>query len=147
MVGYDQDCKLDPEYVERLEFGYGRGHDDFIPGTFKLKASLENDYFIDRAKQKTESFTGIRGVNTQDVALQEGMGPLTDRTLENVGSSDRAILAMRNLLLAATRAVENGQAPRGIDPTNYRTARPHDGLVPKGADWRDAFKNDMVAKW
>jgi len=147
MVGYDQSSRLDPDYIARLEYGYGRGHDDFIPGTFKLKANLENDYFIDRAKQKTESFTGIRGVNTQDVALQEGMGPLTDRTLENVGSSDRAILAMRNLLLAATRAVEKGETPRGLDPTSYRNARPHDGLVPKDTQWQDAFKTDMAAKW
>ena len=147
MAGYDENSKLDPEYVERLEVGYGRGHHDFIPGTFKLKANLSNDYFIDRQKQKTESFTGINGVNTQDVALQEGMGAIPDRSLEHLGSSDRAILAMRNLLLAATKAVENGQDPRGLDPASYRNARPHDGFVPKGASWRDALAAGLAAKW
>ena len=147
MVGYDRNSRLEPDYIERLEYGYGRAHDDFIPGTFKLKANLANDYFIDRQKQKTESFTGIRGVNTQDVALQEGMGANVDRSLENLGSSDRAILAMRNMLLAATKAVENGQDPRGLDPMSYRNARPHDGLVPKDTAWQDAFKDKMTAKW
>ena len=32
MCSYDQDAALDPDYVEQLEAGYGRGHDDFIPG-------------------------------------------------------------------------------------------------------------------
>ena len=147
MVGYDENSRLDPEYVERLEVRYGRGPDDFIPGTFKLKANLSNDYFIDRQKQKTESFTGITGLNTQDVALQEAMGAIPDRSLENLGSSDRAILAMRNMLLAATKAVENGQDPRGVDPTAYRDARPHDGVVPKAVAWQDAFKDGLAAKW
>jgi nitrite reductase/ring-hydroxylating ferredoxin subunit len=147
MAGYDSNSRLDPEFVEQAEAGYGRGHDDMIPGTFKLKANLENDYFIDRQKQKKVSFTGIEGVNTQDVALQEGMGPLVDRSRENLGSSDRAILTLRNLLLAATRAVEKGEDPRGTDPATYRDARPHDSFVPKGQAWQDVFKESMNTRW
>jgi phthalate 4,5-dioxygenase oxygenase subunit len=147
MCGYDQDSKLDPDYVELLEIGYGRGHDDMIPGTFKLKANLANDYFIDRQKQKTGSFTGINGINTQDVALQEGMGAIPDRSKENLGSSDRAILAMRNLLLAAVKAVERGQQPGGLDSTVYRDARPHDGFVLVDSAWQETFKKDLTARW
>ncbi len=99
------------------------------PARFKLKANLANDYFIDRAAQKTESFTGIKGINTQDVALQEGMGPITDRTQEHLGTSDRAIAVMRRLLLEAVSAVERGEPPRGSDAATYRSIRPHDGLV------------------
>ena len=89
----------------------------------------------------------IKGINTQDVALQEGMGAIADRTQEHLGSSDRAILAMRNLLSAAVRAVERGERPRGIDPAGYRSVRPHDGVVPAGTDWRSAFADAMAAKW
>jgi len=147
MCGFDQDSKLDPDYVETLEVGYGRGHKDYIPGTFRMKANLSNDYFIDRQAQKTESFTGIKGINTQDVALQEGMGPIFDRSKENLGSSDRAIIAMRNLLLNAIKAVENGETPRGTDPASYRDARPHDALVPTGTDWRETFATTHRAYW
>jgi phenylpropionate dioxygenase-like ring-hydroxylating dioxygenase large terminal subunit len=145
--GADESCALDPEYHEQLEVMYGRGKDDYIPGTFRLKANLSNDYFIDRAEQKDTSFTGIKGINTQDVALQEGMGAITDRTQEHLGTSDRAIAVMRRLLLEAVSAVERGENPRGQDAATYRGIRPHDGIVPAGSDWREAFVEDLKAKW
>jgi phthalate 4,5-dioxygenase oxygenase subunit len=145
--GADESCALDHDYAEQLEVMYGRGKNDYIPGTFKLKANLSNDYFIDRAEQKNTSFTGIKGINTQDVALQEGMGAVTDRTQEHLGTSDRAIAVLRRLLLEAVSAVERGESPRGQDPATYRTIRPHDGLVPAGSDWREVFVEDLKAKW
>jgi phthalate 4,5-dioxygenase len=145
--GADESCALDPDYIEQIERMYGRGPDDYIPGTFKLKANLSNDYFIDRAAQKNTSFTGIKGINTQDVALQEGMGPITDRAREHLGTSDRAIVVMRRLLLDAVGAVARGERPRGSDAATYRNIRPHDGLVPAGSDWREAFVQDLQAKW
>ena len=145
--GYDSDCALSPEHVEELEAFYGRGRDDYIPGTYRLKANASNDYFTDRAAQKTASATGIKGVNTQDVAVQEGMGAITDRTKEHLGSSDRAIAVMRRLLLEATRAVEAGETPRGLDPSTHRAIRPHDGLLPLGADWHAAYAEALLPKW
>jgi phenylpropionate dioxygenase-like ring-hydroxylating dioxygenase large terminal subunit len=145
--GADQSNALDHDYVEQIERMYGRGKDDYIPGTFKLKANLANDFLIDRAQQKATSFTGIKGINTQDVALQEGMGPVTDRGAEHLGTSDRAIAVMRRLLLEAVSAVERGERPRGSDAASYRAIRPHDGLVPAGSDWREVFAKDLHAKW
>ena len=152
MSGYDQNSPLSPEYVEETEKSAGRGQDDLIPGSFVLKRNPSNDYLIDREMQKTKTFTGIIGVNTQDFALQEAMGGpdgrlICDRTKENLGSSDRAIIAMRNLLLEATRDVEAGKRPRGTDPKAHGNCRPHDGLVPKGVEWRDAFKDHLICKW
>jgi phthalate 4,5-dioxygenase len=145
--GADQSCALDPDYIERIEIMYGRGRDDYLPGSFKLKANLSNDYFIDRATQKNTSFTGIKGINTQDVALQEGMGQVTDRSAEHLGTSDRAVAVMRRLLLEAVAAVERGERPRGSDAASYSKIRPHDGLVAAGSDWREGFAADLQAKW
>jgi phenylpropionate dioxygenase-like ring-hydroxylating dioxygenase large terminal subunit len=145
--GYDAECALSADYVEELEAFYGRGQDDYIPGTYRLKANAANDYFIDRTAQKTVSATGIKGVNTQDVAMQEGMGAITDRTKEHLGSSDRAIAVMRRLLLEATRAVETGQTPPGLDPATHRTVRPHEGLLPVGANWQEAYAEALRPKW
>ena len=147
MVGYDADCRLDPDFVESLEEAYGRGRGDFIPGTYKLRASRENDYMIDREEQKTASFTGIKGINTQDMALQEGMGAIVDRTQEYLGTSDTAIIVMRRMLLEATRQIERGEAPPGIDPAAHGVVRPHDGIVPAGSDWRKAFSEGLTTKW
>jgi hypothetical protein len=112
-----------------------------------MKKNLANDYMIDRQLQKAKSFTGIIGTNTQDIALQEGMGPIPDRSQEHLGTSDKAIIAMRKMLMEATYAVERGETPPGTDPESYRNVRPYDGVIPANVDWRDALKGELVARW
>ena len=75
------------------------------------------------------------------------MGPICDRSKEFLGSSDKAIVAMRRILLEGITAAENGDTPRGVDAQSYRMVRPHDRMVPKGQDWRDAFEEELKAKW
>jgi phthalate 4,5-dioxygenase len=139
---------LDPEAVEKREKAAGRGKDDTIPGTFRLKRNQSNDYFIDRQMQKTQNFTGIVGVNTQDFALQEGMGPICDRSKEFLGTSDKAIVALRRLLLEAVAANEKGEKSlRALDPATYRRVRAYDRVVPADQEWQQAMEKDLVAIW
>ena len=145
--GYDASIALSDEDHERFEASAGRGKDDFIPGTFVLKRNPANDYLVDRRLQKTQSFTGITGINTQDYAMQEGMGCIADRSRETLGVSDRAIVVMRRLLNEAIDAAESGNAPRGVDPSAHRNIRPHDGMVPPGGNWREAFAENLRPKW
>jgi phenylpropionate dioxygenase-like ring-hydroxylating dioxygenase large terminal subunit len=145
--GYDASVPLTEEFMARMETFTGRGADDLIPGTFKLKRNPSNDYLIDRQLQKTSTFTGITGLNTQDFALQEGMGPIVDRSKEFLGSSDRAIVVMRRMLLEAIATVERGDSPRGLDPAASACVRAHDDLVPVGASWRETFLEELKAKW
>ena len=147
LCGFDASVPLAREFVEKWESFTGRGKEDLIPGTYALKRTLANDYLIDRQVQKTQTFTGITGLNTQDYALQEGMGPIVDRSRENLGSSDRAIVTMRRLLLEAVHAVEHGQAPRGAQPATHRGVRPYDDFVPSGKTWRECFAGNLLAKW
>ncbi|MCH8858117.1 MAG: aromatic ring-hydroxylating dioxygenase subunit alpha [Proteobacteria bacterium] len=144
---YDQTIDLPPEWIEKRQAEMGRGSQDMIPGTFRLKRNQSNDYLIDRQVQKTQTFTGITGINTQDFALQEGMGPICDRSKEFLGTSDKAIVAMRRLLLEAIDTVQKGGRPRGTDPESYRLVRPHDRIVPPGQDWRPIFEKELVARW
>ncbi len=139
--------ELTPELVDHHETEFGRGDNDIIPGTFRLKRNQSNDYMIDRQAQKTKTFTGIEGVNTQDLALQEGMGPVVDRSKEFLGTSDKAIVAMRRLMLEAMKINEEGGTPRGLEPDTYRKARAYDSLVPLDDDWRKVMEDDLVAKW
>ena len=138
---------LTHELIEHHEKEFGRGDNDMIPGTFRLKRNQSNDYMVDRQMQKTRNFTGIVGVNTQDYALQEGMGPICDRSKEFLGTSDKAIVAMRRLLLEGVNVVERGETPRGLDPEKYRKARAYDAFVPPGQDWRKVMEQDLIAKW
>jgi phthalate 4,5-dioxygenase oxygenase subunit len=146
VCAYDTSVALNPEYIEWWEHLCGRGTEDLMPG-FKTKRNLENDYLIDRTLQKTKTFTGITGINTQDMALQEGMGPIVDRSKEHLGTSDRAIIAARQLLLDATNDVEAGRTPRGVSPETHSGVRPYDDIVPPGKTWREAFADEVVAKW
>jgi phthalate 4,5-dioxygenase oxygenase subunit len=144
---YDSTIEMTDAWREKREGEMGRGTDDIIPGTFRLKRNQSNDYLIDRQMQKTQNFTGIVGVNTQDFALQEGMGPICDRSKEFLGTSDKAIVAMRRLLLEAIDISEKGGCPRGVNADTYRSVRPHDNMVPQGQTWQDAFAEELIAKW
>jgi phenylpropionate dioxygenase-like ring-hydroxylating dioxygenase large terminal subunit len=139
--------ELTPEAVEKREKAAGRGKDDSIPGTFRLKRNQSNDYLIDRQMQKTQNFTGIVGVNTQDFALQEGMGPICDRSKEFLGTSDKAIVALRRLLLDAVATNEKGGTLRALDPKTYRNVRAYDRVVTSGEHWKEAMAKDLVAIW
>jgi phthalate 4,5-dioxygenase len=139
--------ELTPEAIEARERAAGRGKDDHIPGTFRLVRSQSNDYLIDRQMQKTQNFTGIVGVNTQDFALQEGMGQICDRSKEFLGTSDKAIVGMRRLLLDAIAVNEKGGTPRALDPSTYRTVRAYDRVIPVGQDWHKVMEKDLVALW
>jgi hypothetical protein len=110
--------------------------------TFRSVRNRRNDYPLDRQVQKTESFTGIEGINTQDRAVQESMGPVVDRSREHLGPADKAVIQARRLLLEAVKTVQAGRAPRGTAPSYY-ALRAAEGVVPKDADWRELLTPDM----
>jgi len=152
MYAYDMSVPIPEEYAQEFESFSGRGKEHLIPGTFKLRLNPSNKYMIDRQVQKTRTFTGIKGLNTQDFALQEGMGsangePIVDRSKEYLGTADKAIIEMRKLMLEATYDVEAGKRPRGADTTECRSVRPFDGIVPTGIEWRTALQAELNAKW
>lgn len=145
MYGYDQSVRISEEWAWAYESWTGRGKDDVLPG-YRLKRNLANNYQIDRRLQKTSSFTGITGINTQDIAVQEAMGPICDRTQEHLGTSDRAVIMARRLLLDATVAVESGEVPRGADPSTHSNVRAHDEVILPDKDWH-VLEHELTAKF
>ena len=120
---------------DRLERRLGNGPLDVDQTTFRSRRNRENNYLLDRRVQRTESFTGIDGVNVQDRAVQESMGAVVDRSREHLGPADKAIIQARRLLLQATRTVEAGGTPPGVDSTYY-ALRPAEAVLPRDTDWR-----------
>ena len=102
---------------------------------FRSRRTRANDYLLDRSIQRTKTFTGISGVNTQDRALQETMGIIADRSLEKLGTSDRAIIMARKLLLQAMRTVEDGGTPLGSQG-EYYGIRAIDRILPVDQPWQ-----------
>ena len=146
LLAYLPEAPLTPEFVAARNTMYGRGPADMLPG-FRLRRNRANDYLIDRDVQKTKTFSGIVGMNTQDIALQECMEPILDRSKEHLGHSDRVIIGARQLLLEALTAVERGQPVRGADPATYRHVRGSDRVIEPGADWRVALQDQLVARF
>src|SRR5437764_1499463 len=91
-------------YLQAVEGGIHATVDD---GHQPL-ANIDNDYLIDRQAQRTQTFSGIRGISEQDMACQESMGPIYDRSNEHLGTSDSAIIAMRRQLLKLGRMLQDG---------------------------------------
>jgi phthalate 4,5-dioxygenase oxygenase subunit len=107
---------------------------DVDPVTYRKVRNLENDYLQDRAKMKAGDFTGITGIPTQDMAMWESMGPIADRSHDKLGSSDRAIVEFRKIMLQ--QAMEADSEPpaktwRNADLFTF------EGMVAKQDDWRE----------
>jgi phthalate 4,5-dioxygenase oxygenase subunit len=143
----DPSIALTAEFFEEDERSNGRAPEHYVPGTFRLVRNLSNDFLVDRDVQRTRTYTGIEGGNTQDVAIQEGMGAIEERSLEFLGTTDRAIVACRMLLLEAASEVERGEDPRGIDSAAAHDVRGADLIVPRDQPWRDAMKDVLSAVW
>lgn len=121
---------------DRREYGNGNGPDHVDQQTFRAKRNMLNNWEIDRQVQKTETYSGIEGVNTQDRAVQESMGPIVDRSEEYLGPADKAIIAMRRLLMQAVRTVQAGGSPPAVD-SSYYAIRAVERILPSGDEWRD----------
>ncbi|MPZ13559.1 MAG: hypothetical protein GEU73_03910 [Chloroflexi bacterium] len=75
--------------------GTGTPMGDLLPpttepmGAFRPKANSANDYLLDYEAQRTTLFSGILNLGMQDQAMQESMGPISDRSNKHLGTSDR----------------------------------------------------------
>ena len=128
-------------FGDEYERDLGRGPGQLL-SDYRNVRNRSNDWLIDRQVQKTETYTGIDGINNQDQAVQESMGPIVDRTKENLSASDMAIVTARRMLLEAARTVADGGDPPGLGPSYYR-ARALDRVLPHGIRWRDALLAEM----
>jgi phenylpropionate dioxygenase-like ring-hydroxylating dioxygenase large terminal subunit len=147
VCGADGDNPISDELWEKHEKAAGRGADDFIPGSYRLKRNLDNDFLIDREMQRTRTYTGITGLNTQDFAVQEGMGAVCDRSQEHLGTSDRAIIVARRMLREAVDDVAEGRRPLGVETDELRLVRPAEAILDGPLPWQEAMKDLLSAQW
>ncbi len=101
------------------------------PGTYWPKENIHNDYLVNRAAQRTSSWTGIKSVPAQDWAVVEDQGgPLLDRSLENLCSTDLAITSVRRRLLKTLKNLSDGLAPKEPQRPEAYDLRPVDIVLP-----------------
>jgi phenylpropionate dioxygenase-like ring-hydroxylating dioxygenase large terminal subunit len=126
----------------------GKGvHVALIPGTYRSTANKDNDYLMDRAAQKAgHSYSGVAGFGMQDASVQESMGPIVDRSKENLVSTDNGIIMARHRLMRAAKAlVEKGITPPGVDPEHQRI-RSVAIVLPADVPYKEGAKEALVAK-
>ena len=106
-----------------------------------------NNYMIDRAAQKRgETYSGVMGFGMQDASLQESMGPIVDRTRENLVPTDYGIVMTRNRLRRAARdLMEKGIMPPGRDPAHQKV-RSIAVVLEADVNYAEACKEDMRAE-
>jgi phthalate 4,5-dioxygenase len=106
---------LTDEELDTMRKG-GGVHPALIPGTFQPVANRHNDYLMDRAAQEAHrTYNGIKGLAMQDASVQESMGPIQDRSKENLVSTDNAIIMARLRLRKAAQALTSGARAPGLE--------------------------------
>ncbi len=125
----------------------GQGiHAELIPGTFRPVINKDNDYLIDRTAQKAGLYyNGVKGIAMQDASLQESMGPIQDRTKENLVSTDNAIIMARRRLTKAALALQQDTKPPGLDPECHRV-RSAAFVLPFDVAFQEARADALIAK-
>ncbi|MBA3737652.1 MAG: aromatic ring-hydroxylating dioxygenase subunit alpha [Actinobacteria bacterium] len=127
--------------LEAMRAGHGV-HNEYVPGTFRPLQNKDNDYMMDRqAQRRGDLFSGIKGIAMQDASLQESMGPVVDRTKENLVSTDNGIIMARRKLKKAVIALrDKGETPPGVDPAHQRVRSASVVLDPEDA-WIDKSRD------
>jgi phenylpropionate dioxygenase-like ring-hydroxylating dioxygenase large terminal subunit len=126
----------------------GKGiHVQYEPGTFRPLANKDNDYLMDRAAQKAgQTFSGVAGFAVQDASVQESMGPIVDRTKENLVSTDNGIIMARHRMLRALKAlVDQGVTPPGVDPVHQKV-RAASLILPSDQPFKDGAREALIAR-
>ena len=143
-INYHPGRSLTSKELEAMRSGKGI-HVSYVPGTFVPLQNRRNDYLIDREKQrKGENFSGVEGIAMQDASLQESMGPIQDRTRENLCPTDRGIVMTRKKLLDAAKASRAGSAPPGLRAEEQRV-RSCAIELPRDQHFKDHAKHGLFA--
>ncbi|MFM9970818.1 MAG: Rieske 2Fe-2S domain-containing protein [Burkholderiales bacterium] len=110
---------------------------DIEAGSFRPVRSESSDYADPASLINKDRMARMKHFQDQDIAITESMGPMFDRTKENLGPSDIVIVRIRNRLLAAAKALQQGTAPKS-KAEDWR-GRPYSVRLPRTVDdWRAA---------
>ena len=122
-----------PDLFNQTPFRRGGLGQGIIPRTH----NAGNDYLIDRDMQRNVTFAGIEDFVSQDMAMTESMGDIFDRTGEHLGTTDKAVIRMRRMLIQLAKDLENGIEPPATGASEgYRSVRSAEKILAAGEDWR-----------
>jgi hypothetical protein len=127
--------------VSQKDFGAVREDFDPDPRNFStVSGDRSNRWGQDRALMDAGHHSGFsRSVVDEDSVVQVSMGPIVDRSKDNLSASDGAVANARLLLLDVLAAYETGELPPGSarSPDIVRIPDPYDAVLGPDESWRD----------
>ena len=90
------------------------------------------------------NFSGVEGAAIQDRAVQESMGPVFDRTKEHLGSSDKAVIFYRRLLLKKIKEMEQGKPLPAHDPSLDFDLRSASHALAASRPWNEVLEEQIA---
>ena len=141
MIVFSREAPLDKEkFIQRYRTD--------IDSNYRPARNAANRYLQDRGEMKNKTFSGVGSFFPEhDLYATESMGPISDRTQEHLGQTDRAIIASRRLLLNMIRKVQQDGDPMHVirDPGANRF--PHlvvlSEMISQTTDWKNYWKTKV----
>ena len=91
---------------------------------YRPRIGRHNNYGYNAAEQTSQTFTGMGfDINVHDQWAIESQGRIQDRTREHLGTSDKAIVAYRRMLLSAIGQVGERREAADVARRRARAAR------------------------
>jgi len=142
---YRPDRELTEAEVAAMRDGKGihvKVDENYVP-----LANKDNDFLIDREAQKAgRTFSGVTGIGMQDASLQESMGPIVDRTKENLVSTDNGIIMARHRLMRAVKAHrDKGVMPPGV-AAEHQKVRSAAIVLPADQPFTEGAKDALIVR-
>jgi nitrite reductase/ring-hydroxylating ferredoxin subunit len=108
---------------------------------YKPRVGRFNDYGYDVEQQKRVTYTGMgEDINVHDQWAVESQGRIQDRTREHLGTTDKAIVAFRRLLMDEINKAERGERTllqlESHEAAHITGPATMDGIGP-AADWEN----------
>jgi phthalate 4,5-dioxygenase oxygenase subunit len=136
---------IDAATRERYLYQHGMRVGIDMDAEFRKIRTRENNWLQDRdVMARGESFSGIFGINVEDFAVQESMGPICDRTREHLGASDVAVAMFRRVMLRSVEAFQrDGTLPIGLaEPYDPQRLASGEGMLPHGTPWQALMQDE-----
>ena len=117
---------------------------------YRPRKNRANNYGFNAEEQRNRTYTGMGDdINVHDQWAVESLGKIQDRTKEHLGTTDKAIIANRKIMIRAIEALENGAEPeitlRPANPATCRGPVAIDTIAP-AKSWRDTWKMTAVER-
>jgi phthalate 4,5-dioxygenase len=122
-------------YLEQVYAGPASHYDE--DGWYRWGADAR--WGQERWTMRNGSFSGIKGILPEDNAMSLSMGPVYDRTRENLVPADLLIIRMRRRLLEAARNLAEGREPHMPTPEETHAITGGSRLLPDPTAWQQTI--------